>query len=1723
MGKAAEIEVPLTVLKPGVFIHRRPFLFSFFDMNSSRIFSFLLALMGKATTFRLLFIAFAVLLTVVFPVVAQTPDSFNPNAGEDGGVDCLAVQADGKVLVGGDFSILGGQMRKYFARLNADGSLDFAFNPDANGYVSSFAVQGDGKILVGGRFTAIGGQTRNYLARLNADGSLDAAFNPNANGDVNSIVVQGDGKILIGGDFTVVGGQMRNYVARLNADGSLDTAFNSDSAEGYVWVRSLAVQTDGKIVVGGWFTTFGGQPCNYIARLNANGSLDTAFNPDADSVVSSLVVQADGKILVGGSFSTIGGQTRNRIARLNADGSLDTSFNADANRDVDSIAVQADGKILVGGSFTIFSEQVRNNIARLNADGSLDTGFNPNVNSFNPNVYRPVSSLAVQADGKVLVGGRFFDIDGQTRRGIARLNNDTVAMSSLAVSGSSQINWTRGGSAPEVTLVTFERWTGSAWKALGNATRVVGGWRMTGLSLPVRGWVRARGHTSGGSQNGSAGVVEQMAVYGGGAFPDIAVSAEGLGNIAAGAATLDFGALDWTATSSVTRVLTVTNNGNATLRNLSVSLAGVDKANFTLGSLPSTSLAPGASMTFTIGFLPRATGLLGCTLAIASNDGDEAPFKLALQGTGSCRDLNFNQDADSDITSIVVQADGKILVGGWFGTIGEQARNRIARLNADGSLDASFNPSASGDFNSIVVETEVNCLAVQADGKILVGGAFTNLGGQPRNRIARLNADGSLDTSFNPNANWRVYSLWVQADGKILIGGDFTAVGGQTRNHIARLNADGSLDTSFNPNADGRINSIAVQGDGKILLGGWFNTLGGQTRNRIARLNADGSLDADFNPDADGSVDCLALQADGKVLAGGWFHHLGAQPRKYLARFNANGSVDAAFNPDADGGVSSLAVQTDGNVLVGGYFTIFGKRTRNHIARLNTDGSLDAAFNPDFGSYNPAVYESVKSLALQADGKVLVGGHFSTLGGQPLSCFARLTNNTAATSTLAVTPGRIGWTRLGSAPEVGQVTFERWTGSTWATLGKPTRFAKGWHMMGFWPPVRGWVRASGRTSGGSFVRQIAHYGRGFFPDVAVSVEGLGNVSAGTAIVDFGTVDWTAANAMTRTITVTNNGNATLSGLAVSLSGADPASFTVGSLSVTSLAPGASSSFTIGFLPHATGLLRCTLSIASNDADESPFDLVLQGTGNCCDLGFNPNADGGVNCFALQADGKILVGGWFNTLGGQTRNHIARLNADGSLDADFNPNADGGVDCLAVQADGKILVGGNFTAIGGQTRNRIARLNSDGSLDATFNPNANRDVYCIGVQADGKILVGGYFTAIGGQTRNRIARLNTDGSLDAIFNPNANSVVTCLAMQADGKILVGGSFSTLVGQPRNRIARLNADGSLDTVFNPNANGNVNALAVQADGKILVGGYFTTLVGQPRNCLARLNGDGSLDASFNPEANHYVNSVAVQADGKILVGGESNSLVRLNADGSLSTAFNSNVDGSVYSLAMQADGEILVGGGFTTVSGQARNYLARLINDTAAMSSLVATSASQVDWTRGGSAPEVSEVTFERWTGSAWAGLGNATRVAGGWRLTELSLPASGEIRAQGRTSGGYFNGSSGLVEQIVFYAFPELALEAPTSAVKVKVQASTAEESGVSLLDPPALDLQPDGSAQLTFQGIPGETYVVERSTNLSEWTPLQTLVADNAGTLEFSDPSPPSPNGFYRLVKPVAP
>jgi uncharacterized delta-60 repeat protein len=308
-----------------------------------------------------------------------------------GYINAVAIAADGKYYVGGLFSSIDKLKRASFARFNSDATtVDTTFTLQGtgfNGQVRAIAVQTDGNvqhILVGGDFTTYNGTPCGRIVRLNTDGTLDTTFNSSTgfNGIVRSVVIQPtDKRILVGGSFTAYNGTTENYIARLNTDGTLDTTFAPGGVGFNNIVYSLAVQADGHIVVGGSFTVFNTTTQNYIARLNANGTLDTTFAPGTalNNNVFAVAVQADGNILAGGLFTAYGSTAANYLARLTTAGALDTTFattiGAGANGPIYSLALQSLQSvqhILVGGSFSSFNSAACNNIARLNSDGSLD-------------------------------------------------------------------------------------------------------------------------------------------------------------------------------------------------------------------------------------------------------------------------------------------------------------------------------------------------------------------------------------------------------------------------------------------------------------------------------------------------------------------------------------------------------------------------------------------------------------------------------------------------------------------------------------------------------------------------------------------------------------------------------------------------------------------------------------------------------------------------------------------------------------------------------------------------------------------------------------------------------------------------------------------------------------------------------------------------------------------------------------------------------------------------------------------------------------------------------------------------------------------------------------------------------------------------------------------------------------------------------------------------------
>jgi uncharacterized delta-60 repeat protein len=1039
-------------------------------------------------------------------------------------VSASAVQPDGKTILAGRFTSVLGQPRNNIARLNADGTLDVGFNPDASGIVHSVAVQADGGILLGGNFTTVGGTERNYIARLTADGTLDAGFNPNANSIVYSVAIQGDGSILLGGNFTTVAATARNYIARVDATGALDAGFNPNANSA---VYSAAVQADGRILLGGSFTTVGGTARYRIARVDAAGALDAGFSPNVGGgIVFSVALQADGKILLGGNFTSVGFSERNRIARVDATGALDAGFNPNVNGSVGSVAVQADGKILLGGVFNTVGFAVRNRIARVNAAGAVDTGFNPSANG-------SVESVALQADGRILLGGNFTTVGGTTRNRFARLIND-AATQILSATDETQVTWTRGGSSPEISQVTFEKSTdnGATWTPLGSGTRIgsTADWRITGLSLPASGQLRARGRTSGGGyQNGGSGLVEQVASLPLVATPTVAsidpTSGSTLGGTSVtitgtgltGATAVSFGGTAAT-TFSVTNATTLTATlpaHAAGVVNVGVTTPGgigTGTGIFTYVTPPptvtlSTTELPATAPTMTIrgtsfsstpgnnsvAFTPAGTGTVTAATATSLTVGNLSGLTLgALNAVVTTKGLSsgaavqvatvvppgpgnldpLEASVFSFVDASATQPDGKMIIAGYFNFVRGQPRNNIARLNADGTLDVGFNPDANSPVHSVTV---------QADGRILLGGEFTSVGGITRNRIARLNADGTLDADFNPNVNSAVYGMAIQADGGILLGGNFTTVGETARNCIARVNATGALDASFNPNANTNVASVVLQADGRILLGGNFTTIGGTPRNCIARLNADGSLDADFNPGAAGGVNSVAVQADGRILLGGGFTSVGGTARNHIARVNANGTLDADFDPNLNNPVNSVAVQADGRILFGGFFSSVGGTTRNCIARVDAAGTLDAGFNPNVDSQNSAV----SSVELQPDGRILLGGYFTSVSGIARNSFARLVNDPATQTLSAPDTAQLTWTRGGSSPEVSQVTFEKSTdnGASWTPLGSGTRIGStpDWRLTGLSLTGSGQLRARGRTAGGEFngssglVEQVASF------------------------------------------------------------------------------------------------------------------------------------------------------------------------------------------------------------------------------------------------------------------------------------------------------------------------------------------------------------------------------------------------------------------------------------------------------------------------------------------------------------------------------------------------------------------------------------------------------------------------------------------------------------------------
>jgi len=360
----------------------------------------------------------------------------------------------------------------------------------------------------------------------------------------------------------------------------------------------------------------------------------------------------------------------------------------------------------------------------------------------------------------------------------------------------------------------------------------------------------------------------------------------------------------------------------------------------------------------------------------------------------------FNPSPNGRVYATLVAPDGKVYVAGEFTAIAGSARNRVARLNADGSIDNTFAPGA-------INGTSIRALLLQPDGKLVIGGNFTTVQGSARVAVARLNADGGLDGTFNANvtgAGSEVIALGRQSDGDIFFGGYFTTVGGFTQRYLAGVTSTGAiLPAGFVIAADTgneTIFSITVQPDDKIVVGGSFTTAGGSARSNLARFNAGGSVDATFAPNPNARVYTTSLQSDGNIVVGGSFAQIGGGNRQYIARITSTGVLDPSFSANApNAAVYASAIQPDGRIVIGGsfdYITGFSDRERSGLARYSSTGAFDPAF-ADLGAWSPGT--SVWSISNASGNALLVGGNFSTVNNTPRSHLAKLDPAPAPTPT----------------------------------------------------------------------------------------------------------------------------------------------------------------------------------------------------------------------------------------------------------------------------------------------------------------------------------------------------------------------------------------------------------------------------------------------------------------------------------------------------------------------------------------------------------------------------------------------------------------------------------------------------------------------------------------------------------------------------------------------------
>ncbi|MEO6902592.1 MAG: T9SS type A sorting domain-containing protein [Bacteroidia bacterium] len=665
-----------------------------------------------------------------------------------------------------------------------------------------------------------------------------------------------------------------------------DASFNkSDYKSGQGANKAVsvsAVQADNKIIIAGDFTKYNGSEANGLARLDMNGKFDKSFKVDggADGTINSIAIQSNARIIIAGGFTTYNGHSANKIVRLKKNGTIDNSFSSGngPNGDIFQIALQPDGKILIAGEFNEYDGHVASNLVRLNSNGSFDDTFEA-VLSDTTNTLVGIHQIGLQADGKIVVAGK--------RQYSGNFNNGYVLIR-LNANGKRDYSFkvTKGSTGDISSTVSTIKIDDN-----GNILLSVK-MRDGGSSVPYHGYL-----TKVDSQGNE-------------------LTTKGLFYI---------------------NSINLLNDGKI----LACGFANIEMSQYV-----------------------KKVVRLNSDLSVDST----FLFK---------DDKIYRGRAEANIQTASIQIDGKIVFGGNFYEINGLIANNISRLNPDGSFDQTFNQHSG--FNGPVLAS-----AEYMNKRLIVGGEFSRYNYQFKSNIVRLIENGNVDASFNTGSgtNGKVNTVAVQKNGKILIGGKFTSYNGNNCNNLARLNSNGSFDASFSEaGADGEVRKIIIDNDGKIIIAGDFENVNGVAIRTVARLNPKGTIDNSFAPSSGlyaKGYNCI-ISSRGKIYVAVIYETGGFSRGTDVYCLNKNGSRDSTFKIATKDfyRINTLAFNNDNKLLVGG-LAIYASRFGGYpgiVAQLNLDGSYDSVFN--HVDLQNALNGNVRTINVLNNDRMIIGGEFS--------------------------------------------------------------------------------------------------------------------------------------------------------------------------------------------------------------------------------------------------------------------------------------------------------------------------------------------------------------------------------------------------------------------------------------------------------------------------------------------------------------------------------------------------------------------------------------------------------------------------------------------------------------------------------------------------------------------------------------------------------------------------